>query len=59
MVQSSLVRLTQKEIQEFEAVYHQLVHEFVSGKEMRDMTETLKWIEKVLNYNVPHGKKVR
>ncbi|CAL8143160.1 unnamed protein product [Orchesella dallaii] len=59
MVQSSLGGLTSNEVQEFEAEYHHLVEDFIAGSEMRDIPLTLKWIEKVLNYNVPHGKKVR
>jgi len=51
--------LTKEEYAEFSTVFPDLVRDIVTDLELRDMPETNEWVEKLLNYNVPHGKQNR
>jgi hypothetical protein len=39
--------------------FHNIVSELTSDKEYEDMPEVQRWLERALEYNVPHGKFIR
>lgn len=51
--------MTKEEREEFMSVYHQLVKELLETPDMKDMEETNRWMARVLQFNVPHGKRNR
>lgn len=51
--------LTKEERNDFNQTFNQIVIDLTESPEFRDMPETNKWLKKVLQYNVPHGKKNR
>lgn len=51
--------MSKEEREEFMSVYHQLVKELVEIPDMKDMEETNRWLARVMQYNVPHGKRNR
>jgi len=51
--------LSKDERQEFMSMFPDLVRDLVEQPEMRDMEETNQWLIRVLQYNVPHGKRNR
>ncbi|ODM99800.1 Farnesyl pyrophosphate synthase [Orchesella cincta] len=51
--------MTKEEREDFMAVYHTMVKDLLEIPEMRDMEETNRWMARVLQYNVPHGKRNR
>jgi len=51
--------LSKDEIRDFMTLFPDLLKELVEQPEMRDMAETNRWLEKMMQYNVPHGKRNR
>jgi farnesyl diphosphate synthase len=51
--------LSKDEISDFMHLFPDLLKELVEMPEMRDMPETNRWMEKMMQYNVPHGKRNR
>ncbi|CAL8143177.1 unnamed protein product [Orchesella dallaii] len=51
--------MTKEEREDFMAVYHTMVKELLEIPDMKDMEETNRWMARVLQYNVPHGKRNR
>ncbi|ODM87726.1 Farnesyl pyrophosphate synthase [Orchesella cincta] len=51
--------LTEVEREDFLFVYHTIVKDLLDIPGMEDMEETNLWMEKMLHYNVTHGKQIR
>jgi len=51
--------LTKEERNDFNSTFNMIVQALTENSEMRDMAETNRWLAKVLQHNVPHGKKNR
>ena len=51
--------LTNREINDFNTKFTELVQVLTHDPDLADMDDTNKWLERVLEYNVPHGKKNR
>ena len=51
--------LTKEERADFNSMFPDLVRDLIENPEMRDMPETNHWLARVLQYNVPHGKRNR
>jgi hypothetical protein len=51
--------LTKEERSDFNSVFPDIVRDLIETPEMRDMAETNHWLARVLQYNVPHGKRNR
>jgi len=51
--------LEKEEFDKFNAVFPQLSKFLTEIPEFRDMPETNRWLARVLQYNVPHGKRNR
>lgn len=51
--------LDKDEFEEFNAVFPEISRFLTEIPEFRDMPETNRWLARVLQYNVPHGKRNR
>lgn len=51
--------MTKEEREEFCSLFTQIVRDLTELPEYRDMPDTNRWLAKVLQYNVPHGKRNR
>ncbi|ODM90902.1 Farnesyl pyrophosphate synthase [Orchesella cincta] len=51
--------LTEAERKDFMHVYQTIVKDLLEMPSMEDMKETNRWVERVLHYNVTHGKHIR
>lgn len=53
------VLLSKEERNDFVSLFPQLVSDLTEISEYRDMPHTNRWLSRVLQYNVPHGKQNR
>jgi len=51
--------LSKEERNDFTSIFQELVHDLTEASELRDMPETNRWLARVLQFNVPHGKRNR
>ncbi len=52
--------LTKEERNDFMSLFPNLVQDITeSDPQFRELSEINRWLEKVLNYNVPYGKRTR
>ncbi len=43
----------------FNAMLDEILEDITNYAKEADMEETMDWLRKVVNYNVPHGKQIR
>ena len=51
--------LSKDDRDEFTSVFQDIVSDLTESPELRDMPETNRWLARVLQFNVPHGKRNR
>jgi len=51
--------MSKEEREEFMSFFSQLVRDLTEIPEYRDMPDVNKWLQRMLQYNVPHGKRNR
>jgi len=51
--------VTEQEHKDFMSLFPELIKDLTSLPEMQDMEDTNRWLQRVLEYNVPHGKRNR